>query len=267
MHAIRLSGQYVLLLLLALTPLGCATTGINAGDLNLVSLEEEWQLGQQTAAEVAKQVRLSRDATMNAYVNRIGQRIVAQTEMANLPWTFHVVDDDAINAFNIPGGHVYVNTGLIRAASSASELAGVMAHEITHGVSRHGTEQLSKQYGISALAGLALGNNPGVVEQIAAQVVAGGAIAKFSRGAEREADRYGIRYMTAAGYNPNGMVRLFETLMAENGGGGGGLAFFNTHPLTRDRIRDAEKQIAGMNLPSGLVTNDSEFNSVRQRAR
>ncbi len=252
---------------LALLLAGCATSGINRGDFNVVSLEEEWQLGNQTAAEVAKQVRLSRDATLNAYVNRMGQRIVAQTEMANLPWTFHVVEDDAINAFNIPGGHVYVNTGLIRAAGSASELAGVMAHEITHGVSRHGTEQLSKQYGLSTLAGVALGQDPGVVAQIATQVVAGGALAKFSRGAEREADQYGMRYMVGAGYNPNGMVRLFETLKRESGGGGRGIPFFSTHPLTDERIRNAQQQINRMNLPSGLITNDSDFAAVQARAR
>ncbi len=100
----------------------------------------------------------------------------AQTEMANRQWQFHVVADPEINAFNIPGGHVYVNSGLIARASNASELAGVLAHEITHGVSRHGTEQLSKQYGIAGVAGLVLGRNPGLVQQIAAQIVAQGAV-------------------------------------------------------------------------------------------
>ncbi len=241
---------------------GCATTGINRGDFNVVSIDEEWQMGRQLQAEVARQVRLSSDAALNAYVTRMGQRIVAQTEMANLPWTFQVVEDDAINAFNIPGGHVYINTGLIANARNASELAGVMAHEITHGVSRHGTEQLSKQYGVSALLGLA-GQDPNLLTEIAAGLI----FAKYSRGAERESDTYGIRFMTAAGYDPHGMVGLFETLQAESGGGNRNLAFLSSHPLTADRIQAARQQIAGMTLPSGLVTNDSEFNRVKARAR
>src|SRR5690606_1570900 len=116
-----------------------------------------------------------------------------------LPWRFHVVQDDAINAFNIPGGVVYVNTGLIARAGSASELAVVLAHEISHGIARHGTERLTTQYGISIVAGLVLGQDPGLVEQIAAQIVATGAIARYSRGAEREADDLGVRYMAGAG--------------------------------------------------------------------
>src|SRR6185436_8402187 len=116
-----------------------------------------WQLGNQLAAEISSQVKIVNDPT--GYVSRIGQKIVAQTPMANMPWTFHLVDDPEINAFAIPGGHVYVNTGLINAANNASELAGVMAHEISHVVARHSTEQMSRQYGAQILAGLVLGQN------------------------------------------------------------------------------------------------------------
>src|SRR6185436_1530727 len=112
------------------------------------------------------------------------------------------------------GGHVYVNTGLIHAAENASQLAGVMAHEINHVVARHSTEQISRQYGLSILASLVLGQNPGVLSQIAAQIVAGGALARFSREAEREADELGIRAMYAAGYDPRGMASMFRQLLA-----------------------------------------------------
>ena len=130
----------------------------------------------------------------------------------SLPWNFHVVQDDSINAFAIPGGHVYVNTGLIRNANNASQLAGVMAHEISHVLARHSTEQLSRQYGLSVIAGAVLGQDPGALSQIAAQIIAGGALARFSRDAEREADNIGIQAMAAAGYNPNGMAAMFEKL-------------------------------------------------------
>ncbi|MEO8381524.1 MAG: M48 family metalloprotease, partial [Acidobacteriota bacterium] len=145
--------------------LGCGSGG--AGDFNLISIEEEWQLGQQLSQDIAKQVRFNEDPTVNAYVRSVGQRIVAQTPAPfnQMPWDFHVVEDPAINAFAIPGGHVYVNTGLLANADNASELAGVMAHEISHVVARHSTEQLSRQYGLSILAGVALGQNPGQLSQ------------------------------------------------------------------------------------------------------
>jgi beta-barrel assembly-enhancing protease len=246
---------------------GCATSGINRGDFNIVSLQEEWQLGQQLDAQIRRQVRVINDATLNGYVNDVGRRIVAQTEMANLPWQFHVVADNEINAFNIPGGHVYIHTGLIARAGSASELAGVLAHEIVHGVSRHGTEQLSKQYGLSAVAGLVLGGNPGLIQQIAAQIVAQGAIARFSRSDETEADRYAVRFMTGAGYNANGMVTMFERLLSDRRSRPSSVAqFFSTHPLTETRIGTVRTEIQRQGGARG-ATNDSQFARVQARAQ
>src|SRR5919106_4958690 len=129
---------------IALVGYACASSGVNKGDLNLVSYQEEWELGRALERDIARQLPLVRDPAALAYVNRMGQRIAAQTELAEAPWEFHLVADPSINAFNIPGGHVYVHTGLVGATDNASELAGVMAHEIAHGVSRHGTEMLSR---------------------------------------------------------------------------------------------------------------------------
>lgn len=253
------------LALVAVTLGGCATTGINRGDMNLVSVQEEWQLGQQLDAQVRQQVRVVNDAALTSYVSQMGQRIVAQTEMARLPWQFHVVQDDAINAFNIPGGHVYVNTGLIEAASNASELAGVLAHEIVHGVSRHGTERLTKQQGAGVVAGLVLGRNPGLLAQLATQVAAGGAFARFSRADETEADRYGVRYMMAAGYNPNGMVTMFRKLLAQQQRRPSSVErFFSTHPLTADRIRNVETAISQAGGARGSL-NDGGFAAAKSR--
>jgi predicted Zn-dependent protease len=240
---------------------GCGSGG---GGFNLMSLEEEWQLGNQLSQEVARQVRINNDPAVNAYIRSMGERIVAQTPMARMPWQFHVVDDPAINAFAIPGGHVYVNTGLINATANASELAGVMAHEITHGVSRHSTEQMSTQYGLSALASIVLGQNAGNIQQIAAQVIAGGALARFSRGAEREADEQGIRYMAAAGYNPRGMATMFQKLMDNEKRQPGTVEkFFSTHPLTTERVRDAEKRAAAMGQTG--ATDEPEFQRIKAR--
>ncbi|MEP0548964.1 MAG: M48 family metallopeptidase [Rhodothermales bacterium] len=265
MRRLSIPSLFLLLALVSLPLAGCASLGLN--DFNLVSLEEEWQMGEQLERDVAQQVRLSNDRTLNRYVDQLGQRIVAQTEFANLPWRFHVVEDDAINAFNVPGGLVYVHTGLIAAADNTAELAGVIAHEIAHGVERHGTERLTSAYGLNAGAAILLGQDPGLAGQIAAQIAGGGAIAKFSRDAEREADQLGVRYMARAGYNPEGMATMFQKLIADRQRSPGSVEqFFSTHPLTEDRIRDVRRE-ARKYPTRGLTTNDGQYASIRARAR
>lgn len=255
----------IAVVLASLLAAGCGSAG-GGGDFNLISIEEEWQLGTQLAQDIERQVRLNNDPTVNAYVRQMGQKIVAQAAppFNQLPWTFHVVDDESINAFAIPGGHVYVNTGLIKNADNASELAGVMAHEISHVLARHSTEQLSRQYGLSVIAGAVLGQNPGQLSQIAAQIVAGGALARFSRDAEREADNIGIQAMAAAGYNPNGMASMFEELLEHRQGQPGKVEqFFSTHPLTEDRIRDARNR--AQQIGDRGVTDEPAFQDARRR--
>jgi beta-barrel assembly-enhancing protease len=243
----------------------CATLG-GGGGFNLLSLEQEWQLGQQLEQDVAKQVRLSRDRAVNDYVSSMGQRLVRHTELGHLPWEFHVIEDPAINAFNIPGGHVYVHTGLIAAAENASELAAVMAHEISHGVSRHGTENLTRAYGASMLASLVLGEDAQTHERLAAEILAGGALAKFSRDAEREADRLGIRTMYQAGYDPRGMVGIFETLLEQRRRRPNAVAsLFSSHPLTEARIAEAQQVAAELPRKTSLVTNDGRLPAVQRR--
>jgi predicted Zn-dependent protease len=251
--------------LVSLIAAGCGSTG-GAGDFNLISVEEEWQLGAQLSQDVAKQVRFNNDPAVNAYVNNMGQRIVAQAAppFNQLPWQFHVVQDDAINAFAIPGGHVYVNTGLIKNADNAAELAGVMAHEISHILARHSTEQISRQYGLSVIAGAVLGQNPGQLAQIAAQIVAGGALARFSREAEEEADNIGIQAMAAAGYNPNGMASMFEELLEHRQGQPSRVEqFFSTHPLTEDRIRASRERAA--QIGNRGITDEPAFQDIQRR--
>jgi predicted Zn-dependent protease len=263
----RLSIRFPFLLLLASLTLGGFTFGGCSSGFNLVSVDEEWQMGQQLEQEVAQQVDLVNDATLTNYVSRIGQRIVAQTPLANRPWRFYVVDDPAINAFNVPGGLVYVHTGLIAAADNTAELAGVIAHEIAHGAERHGTERMTKAYGLNVAAALLLGQDPGVGSQIAAQIAGGGAIAKFSRDDEREADLLGVRYMARAGYNPMGMATMFEELLADRQRRPGAVQqFFSTHPLTEDRIETVRR--AAREYPTNrLTTNDGQFASIRARAQ
>lgn len=250
--------------LLAIFLAGCATLGV--GNTNLISIEEEWEMGRQLEAEIAREMDLVNDRTALNYINQVGQRIVNQTSMRDLPWKFHIVDDPSVNAFNIPGGHVYVHTGLIEAANNASELAGVMAHEIAHGVERHGTERLTQAYEMNLIAAVVLGQNPGMLEQLVAQIVGTGAIAKFSRNDEREADGLGVRYMYNAGYNPEGMADMFRTLLEERQRRPSQVEqFFSTHPLSEERIQSIEQQTAQMPRRSGLVTQEQGFLTLQSR--
>ena len=248
-----------LLVALLVSLAGCATL---AGQ-NYYSVEQEWELGQQIEAQLAQELPLTNDATVAGYVREMGQRMVRQTGASNLPWRFYVVRDDAINAFNVPGGLVYVNTGLIENVGSAGELAGAIAHEIAHGIERHGTERLSKANEANAIAGAVLGQSPGTASQIAAQIAAQGAFASFSRADEREADAVGVRVMAEAGYDPEGLAQLLERLAAEERGGG--IAFLRSHPLSSERM-ETVRQLARPYGGRDLRMNDGRFTAVRQRA-
>jgi predicted Zn-dependent protease len=211
-------------------------------------------------------MRVVNDPVANEYLNLIGQRLAATTYYHNLPWHFHIVQDPAINAFNIPGGHIYVNTGLIKATDNVAELASVVAHELGHGIARHGTESLTKQYGFGVVTSLVLGNNPALYEQILAQLVSGGIFAHYGRDAEREADRLGIQEMVDAGYDPTGMVTMFQELLATQKSHPSALSqFFSSHPLTEERIANARAQIATLPPRRNLILQDSRFDDFKAR--
>jgi predicted Zn-dependent protease len=253
--------------LVSLLALSCATSGVNSGDFNLISLDEEWQLGAQLERDLSKELKMVRTGRAADYLNRVGHAIVDQTELRDREWTFHLVDDPAVNAFNIPGGHVYVNTGLVEAAPDAAAFAGVLAHEIGHGVARHGTEQLTTAYGINILGGVLLGQNPKVYEQILAQVLAGGAVARFSRADEREADELGVRYSWETGYDPMGLPRMLEVLAREAQRNPGRIErFFATHPMTEDRITATEQLASSLDGGRRDEQGFEEFQRVAARA-
>lgn len=264
LRTLRVGLVAVAMITLAVSPAFVAGCGTG---INLVSMDEEWEMGRQLEQDINRQLRLTNDATVNNYMAGIARSIVSQTPMANRSWRFYVVQDAEINAFNAPGGLVYVNTGLIAATQNTSELAGVIAHEIAHGVQRHGTQRLSTAYGLNFAAAILLGGNPGMLSQIAAQLAAGGALAQNSRAAEREADQLGVRYMAAAGYHPDGMASMFETLLQQSQSQPGAVArFFSTHPLTQDRIQAVRQQTSSMNT-SGLARNTGQHSAARSRAQ
>ena len=257
------SSHAVVFLVLPLLLVGCGSGGIGSG--GSVSLDEEWQLGQQLAQEVASQVRLSNDASANAYLRSIGERLHAQTALANRPFTFHIVDDNDVNAFAIPGGHIYVNRGLIAQADHENMLASVVAHEMSHVLARHSIKQMEKANAINTVGSILLGN-AGQLAQIAGQIAAGGAMAKFSRTDEKEADDLGLELMSRAGYNPNGMVDMFEKLLALEKSQPGKVArFFSDHPGTQERINDVSARISKMGNPSGTVDTQAYHSNLKDR--
>src|SRR5437667_8711726 len=204
---------------------------------------DDVKLGRQTAAEAEQQFPLLRDAEAGAYVERVGQRLVAaippEFQHPEFQYYFKVVNASDINAFALPGGPMYVNRGMIQAARNEGEMAGVMAHELSHVALRHGTAQASKaqKYGLLAgilgIGGQIIGGPAGAAAQVAGQGV-GVYFLKFSREYETEADILGSQIMARAGYDPHDLANMFQTIERQSGGGGGGFMTDDARPANRD---------------------------------
>lgn len=214
---------------------------------NLFSKDQDIQLGKEGAAEIEKQVNLVDNREVNEYIQTIGRKLASAPEADSYPYSFKVVFDDSINAFALPGGPTYVHTGLILAAENEAQLAGVMAHEISHVALRHGTNQASKAnlIGLGAMlgGGLVGGSLSGQLAQLGIGFGANSVLLKFSRSAERDADILGVRIMSHAGYNPIEMARFFEKLEAETGRRSGVAEFFSSHPNPGNRMKRVEEEI------------------------
>jgi predicted Zn-dependent protease len=232
------------------------------------STEKEVRQGREAAAEVDRQAKFVDDPVITEYVNRVGQNIVLHSD-AKVPFTIKVIDSDEVNAFALPGGFFYVNKGLILAADNEAELAGVMAHEIAHVAARHAVENQTKasllEY--AALGGsIFLGGIPGMIYQNTAGIGLLGIFMKFSRGAEEEADKLGVQYMYAAGYDPGAMATMFEKLEAKNKKKPGFIArAFSTHPAPPDRRASALALAARFPEHEEYVISSSEFQRVKAR--
>ena len=240
--------------------------------INLYSLEREIALGKGLAQEVERSSKLIDDPVVTEYVNRVGQNLVRNSD-ARVPFTIKVIDSDEVNAFALPGGFFYVNSGLILRAQEESELAGVMAHEISHVTARHGTKNATKGelMQMATIPLMLLGPvgwaGYGLYEGLNIAIPL--TYLKFSRDSEREADFLGLQYMYKAGYDPNAFVTFFERIQVDEKRRPGTIPkVFSTHPPTPDRIEAAQKEIARIlpNKPEYIVTT-SEFDSVKGRLR
>jgi beta-barrel assembly-enhancing protease len=230
------------------------------------SREKEIQLGRQLSLEVEQQAKLVEDELITEYVNRVGQNIVLHSD-AKVPFTIKVIDSDEVNAFALPGGFFFVNRGLILAADNESELAGVMAHEIAHVAARHAMENQGKaqamNYGM--LAGIIFGGGIlSTVLQNGGGILGALGMMKFTRGAEEEADKLGVQYLYASGYDPTGMATMFEKLAAQNKKKPGTLAkLFSSHPQSLDRRDASLALVARFPEKEEYVISTSEFQRVK----
>ena len=230
--------------------------------------ESEIKQGRQIAAEIDKQVKFVDDPVVTEYINRVGQNIVLHSD-AKIPFTIKVVDTDEVNAFALPGGFFYVNRGLILAADNEAELAGVMAHEIAHVAARHAMENQAKAntLQLGALIGsIFLGGIPGMIFQNTAGLGLMAAFMKFSRSAEEEADKLGVQYLYAAGYDPSAMATMFEKLTAKNNKKPGFFSrAFSTHPQPPERRAASLALVARFPEREEYVISTSEFQRVKAR--
>jgi len=236
--------------------------------VNFYSLEKEIALGRQMAEEVMLTSRLCNDHVVTEYVNRVGQN-VARNSDAKVPLTIQVIDSEEVNAFALPGGFLFVNTGLVMRAGSEAQLAGVLAHEIAHVAARHGTKQATRaqlvQY--AAIPLVMFGGSMGYIIYEAATIAVPIEFSRFSRSMETQADHLGIQYLYKTGYDPGEFIEFFEKVESIEHQEPGTLArAFSSHPMTNGRIRRAQKEIEGELQPrSEYVVDTAEFQAVRAR--
>lgn len=238
------------------------------GGMDWYSIEKEVRMGKEYAMQVEQSMRMVQDPVVNEYINRIGQNLVRNSD-AKVPFTIKVVDSDEVNAFALPGGFFYVNSGLILAADEEAELAGVMAHEIAHVAARHATRGATRGElaNILTIPLIFVGGGAGYAARQLVGIGLPMTFLKFSRGFEAEADYLGLQYMYKAGYDPNAFVGFFEKLEAQEKKKPGTLAkAFSTHPQTPDRIQKSQEEIATILPPRDqYIVSTSEFDQVKAR--
>jgi predicted Zn-dependent protease len=240
---------------------------INKGQINFYSLEKEVKMGRQMAADVDRYSKFVDDPIVLEFVNRVTQNIVINSDI-KVPVTVKVIDSSEINAFALPGGFLYVNRVLIEAADNEAELAGVLAHEAAHIAARHGVEQASKGNLISwaSLPLIFLGGWGGFIINQAAGIAVPLTFLKFSRGAEKEADRLAAQYLWKTGYDPHALITFFEKLQSKEKKDPGALEkVFRSHPMTEGRIKEVRKILARFPEKSEYQLNSSDFMAVKDR--
>jgi predicted Zn-dependent protease len=249
--------------------LACVTTG-PGGDTSLIIIsdEEEVAIGKEVDADVRSKEKIFGDAQWQSYLNEVGQKIVSVSDRQGIEYHFAVIESDQINAFATPGGYVYFYTGILKLMEDESEMAAVLAHEISHVVARHSVQHLQKALGIQLLASVALGEkSAGALGQVTG-VLAGLWLNGYGRSYELQADEYGVHYMKEAGYNPDGARTMFHKLATLSGGGEQGWfeKLTTSHPDTQERLTKINAQIAAMpRSVDNLPKNKERYSTMKKR--
>src|ERR1700728_268197 len=233
--------------------------------LNFYTLDQELALGKQLSIEIEKQAKIVDDPIISEYINRLGQNLARNSDVT-FPVTFKLIEADEIDACTLPGGYIFVNTGLLELSGNEAELASAIAHEIGHAAARHATRQASRDKLVS-MGTLPLAVLAGPAARVAMNAAMPMAYMRFSREFETEADLLGIQYLWKSGYDPTASIDLFEALESTEKREPGSVSkLFRTHPLTPDRIEKTQQNIDKL-LPARAqyVLNTSEYEDIRAR--
>jgi Zn-dependent protease with chaperone function len=260
----------VVMVALLLAPLAwAARTQLKPG-WNMFSPQQDIEMGQQASVEAEKQVPMLNDSRVDNYLNNLGKKISAHTPGYKFPYTYKCVNDRTFNAFALPGGHVYINLGVIEAAANEAQLAGVIAHETSHVALRHGTNQATKasaaQVPLAILGGLlGSGDSTGaVLAKLGANFTVNSVLLKYSRTDESEADVMATQILYDSGYDPRAMGQFFEKMQAENKGENT-IEFFSSHPDTDNRLKLVDQEVNNLGgLPRGSKTDSKEFQEIKR---
>ncbi|HQR37989.1 MAG TPA: M48 family metallopeptidase [Blastocatellia bacterium] len=280
----RLFGTKLLLVILVLSASPAAFGGSDGSAYDkfrkaqysnngLLSQQDEMQLGEQVHREILTKYQIVNDPGINAYLQNLGDRLVRSSRRPDIQYRFYAIEDNSVNAFAIPGGYVYVHTGLLNMVQSEDELAGAMAHEIGHVVARHGLRNIKKAQRVAMITGIigigteiaTNGSGAGRAAQQAATLLGAGILTRNSRDFEREADYLGLYDMTAAGYDPTAMVRLFQRLDHASGAKESSGGIFASHPNAKERIANTESEIQA-NLTASTAAQPATTRTRRRHA-
>jgi len=234
--------------------LSCATTGPGGKkSLILIPTDSEIQIGKEVAADVEKSEKVLNNTTVQNYVNKVGQKIAKVCDRKNLKYKFKVLDNDEINAFACPGGFIYIYSGLLKVFDNEAQLSAVLAHEVGHVVARHSIKRLQAMYGYAIVMEVALGPKMGKTARQMVDAATGLIMQGYGRENEYEADNLGVLYSKKAGYNPKGMIQVFQKFKAMEGKPPNAFEqLLASHPPAKDRIANANRQInkvGGTDLP------------------
>jgi len=260
----RSRSMIVALLVVAVT--GCATSGINKGDFNLITSPEEAAMGKEFATEIEGQYEIYDDAELVSYVQSVGGRIATVCHRQDIEYHFTVINKDEMNAFALPGGYIYIYTGLMKVLDNEAQLAAVLAHEVGHVTARHSTERLTAMYGAQIAVSLLLGDNPQEYKVLIANIFSTTGFLAYSRANEFEADRLGTSYTSLAGYDPEGMAELLGKFIDTESREPSKLEeWLSTHPPARDRIGKVDILAASLPMAGVGERNASRYAAMKAR--